>query len=174
MIIANDHRFRIPTRRIMRIEEAIKQKTPFKSERQKAVVNLIYTHNWLIGHQKTFFKSFDITLQQYNVLRILRGQYPNPISTSEIRDRMLDKMSDVSRIVDRLVKKELVIRRVCESDKRLVDVVTNQAGLSLLEQIDHINLEIDRLTASLTEEEATNLNGLLDKMRRSVSGEDRP
>lgn len=149
----------------MRLEEAIKQKTPFKNERQKALVNLIYTHNWLIGQQKAFFRSFDITLQQYNVLRILRGQHPNPISTSEIRDRMLDKMSDVSRIVDRLVKKELVLRRVCKSDKRLVDVMIAPGGLSLLAQIDEINAEQDLLTAPLTEAEAEQLNELLDKMR---------
>jgi DNA-binding MarR family transcriptional regulator len=153
----------------MRIEEAIKQKTPFKSERQKAVVNLIYTHNWLVGHQKAFFKAHDITLQQYNVLRILRGQHPNPISTSEIRDRMLDKMSDVSRIVDRLVKKELVIRQACKSDKRLVDVMIHENGLNLLKEIDAINAETELLTTSLSEEEAQQLNHLLDKMR-SISG----
>lgn len=149
----------------MRIEDAIKQKTPFKSERHKAVVNLIYTNNWLINQQKAFFKAHDITLQQYNVLRILRGQFPDPISTSEIRERMLDKMSDVSRIVDRLVKKELVSRRICESDKRLVDVVINQNGLHLLAEIDDINIETELLIASLSEDEARQLNCLLDKMR---------
>ncbi len=154
----------------MRIEEAIKQKTPFKSERQKAVVNLIYTHNWLVGQQKAFFKTYDITLQQYNVLRILRGQHPNPISTSEIRERMLDKMSDVSRIVDRLVKKDLVTRQVCKSDKRLVDVFIHENGLCLLDQIDEINAQTELLTSSLTEEEARQLNYLLDKMR-TVAGQ---
>ncbi len=149
----------------MKLEEAIKQRTPFRSERQKAAVNLIYTHNWLVARQKTYFKKFDITLQQYNVLRILRGQHPDPISTSEIRVRMLDKMSDVSRIVDRLVKKGLVVRRVCNSDKRLVDVLIHKEGLNLLSQIDGIDTEMDRVMGNLTQEEAAMFNHLLDKLR---------
>lgn len=155
----------------MKIEEAIKQKTPFRNERHKATVNLIYTHNWLIAQQKAFFRRFDITLQQYNVLRILRGQKPNPISTSDIRDRMLDKMSDVSRIVDRLVKKGLVERRICKSDKRLVDVFITKPGLSLLARIDAVNHEIENPFSTLTLEEAEQLNYLLDKVR-TLAGED--
>ncbi len=149
----------------MRLEEAIKQKTPFPSQRQRAVVNLLYTNNWLLTKQKSFFKPFDITLQQYNVLRILRGQHPKPISTSDIRDRMLDKMSDVSRIVDRLVKKGLVIRKICRSDKRLVDVIIHQQGLDLLERIDKVNDQMDDAFANLSSDEVAVLNDLLDKIR---------
>ena len=150
----------------MKLEEAIKQKVPFSSEWQKAAVNLIFTHNWLIGEYRDTFKPFGITLQQYNVLRILRGQSPNPISTSEIRDRMLDRMSDVSRIVDRLVRKKLVNRRICKTDKRLVDVVISEKGMQLLTELDHINQIVDNLLNNLNEEEAIQLNHLLDKMRK--------
>ncbi|MEL6843762.1 MAG: helix-turn-helix domain-containing protein, partial [Bacteroidota bacterium] len=100
-----------------RLEDEIKQKNPFKTAKERAIVNLLFTTSWLIAEQKKTFKPFGITLQQFNVLRILRGQYPDPISTSDIRDRMLDRMSDVSRIVNRLVKKRLVIRKPCKADK---------------------------------------------------------
>lgn len=152
----------------MKLEEEIQQKVPFRSEWQRVAVNILFTNNWLIAHQKNLFKPFDITLQQYNVLRILRGQHPEPISTSEIRNRMLDKMSDVSRIVERLVKKKLVVRRVCRSDKRLVDVFISQAGLELLEQLDHIDTDFDLLLQGLSREEAAKLNELLDKARQGM------
>ena len=149
----------------MRLEDAIKQKTPFRSPWAKATVNLIFTHNWLITRQKDLFKTFDITLQQYNVLRILRGQHPEPISTSEIRVRMLDRMSDVSRIVDRLVKKGLVSRKTCKADKRLVDVLINDSGLDLLHQMDQYDKEMDNMLGALTADEAEQLSTLLDKLR---------
>ncbi|MDX2283967.1 MAG: MarR family transcriptional regulator [Bacteroidia bacterium] len=149
----------------MNIEEAIKQRTPFRNPWHKLAVNLIYSHNWLMDHHKSSFKPYDITVQQYNVLRILRGQYPNPISTSDIRSRMLDKMSDVSRIVDRLVRKELLTRVVCPSDKRLVDVVITEKGLGLLKELDDLNNQMDLLARHLTHEEAELLSQLLDKMR---------
>ncbi|MCB0837361.1 MAG: MarR family transcriptional regulator [Bacteroidetes bacterium] len=149
----------------MKIEDAIQQKTPFKSIWQKTVVNLIYTHNFINNRHKDLFKPYGITPQQYNVLRILRGQFPKPMSTSCIRERMLDHMSDVSRIVDRLVKKDLVKRNVCKSDKRLVDVVIGKKGLEVLEEIDNkINI-LDELIGNLTEQEAETLNELLDKLR---------
>jgi DNA-binding MarR family transcriptional regulator len=149
----------------MKIEEAIQQKTPFKSVWQKTIVNLIYTHNYVNNLHKELFKPYGITPQQYNVLRILRGQFPEPISTSLIRERMLDRMSDVSRIVDRLVKKQLVQRSVCKSDKRLVDVLISQKGLNTLQEIDSkINI-LDTQMGSLTESEAETLNDLLDKIR---------
>jgi DNA-binding MarR family transcriptional regulator len=148
----------------MKIEEAINQKK-FKNEFQKATVNLIYTHNWINNKFKKFLKTFDITQQQFNVLRILRGQFPEPISTSTIRSRMLDKMSDASRIVDRLCKKGLVERQVCPTDKRLVDVIINEKGLELLSEIDEYQEEMDFAKNGLTAEEALQLSDLLDKMR---------
>lgn len=149
----------------MKLEDAIKQKTPFKSVKQKLIVNIIYTHNWLTDLQKDVFKPYGITPQQYNVLRILRGQYPNPVSTCVIRERMLDRMSDVSRIVDRLVKKELVVRRTCMEDKRLVDVFISENGMRLLASVDERNNQMDQLFSSLTELEAAQLSDLLDKLR---------
>jgi DNA-binding MarR family transcriptional regulator len=148
----------------MRLEEAIKQKSPFRNQWEKAAVNIIFTHNWMTNQQKQVFKKYGITLQQYNVLRILRGQHPKPISTSDIRNRMLDRMSDVSRIVDRLVKKDLVIRKICKSDKRLVDVVINDAGLELLSLIDSEE-HLKFMARSLSEAEAEKLNELLDRLR---------
>lgn len=149
----------------MNLEEAIKQKNPFRNSWHRGAVNLIYTHNWMLAKHKEMFKPHGITLQQYNVLRILRGQYPEPISTSNIRDRMLDRMSDVSRIVDRLVRKHLVARKVCQDDKRLVDVVITEDGLQLLKQLDEVANQIDNLLGNLDEAEMDELNRLLDKIR---------
>lgn len=151
----------------MKLEDAIQQRKPFSNPRQRMAVNLIYTSNWLISKQKEFFKKFDITVQQYNVLRILRGRHPKPISTSDIRGRMLDRMSDVSRIVDRLVKKDMVIRTTCKQDKRLVDVVITTHGLSLLSSIDAQWEEMDSLASTLSPEEVQIVNDLLDKFREN-------
>ncbi|MDP5170182.1 MAG: MarR family transcriptional regulator [Bacteroidia bacterium] len=149
----------------MKLEEAIQQKTPFRNARHRATVNLLFTTNWLVDLHKGMFKPYSITLQQFNVLRILRGSYPNPISTSNIRGRMLDKMSDVSRIVERLVKKGLVERTTCLEDKRLVDVKITEAGMALLSEIDAHPEDMDSLIMNLNEEEAEQLNLLLDKLR---------
>lgn len=148
----------------MKIEEAIKQKRPFRNLHQKAVVNLIYTTNWLTDRLREHLKPFDLTVQQYNVLRILRGA-GKPISTSDIRERLLDKMSDTSRMVDRLCQKDLAIRTVCPSDKRLVDVTLSDAGMKALEELDRISDEMDHILANLNEDEAGLLSNLLDKIR---------
>ena len=147
----------------MSIENDIQQ-AKFRNEHHKASVNLIYTSNWLMEKHKHLFDNADITPQQFNILRILRGAGV-PLSTLQIRQRMLDKMSDTSRIVDRLVKKELVQKVVCKTDRRLVDVTISEKGLSLLEKMDSCNDEMDASVGNLTEEEATTLNQLLDKLR---------
>jgi DNA-binding MarR family transcriptional regulator len=149
---------------IMKIEEAINQKH-FRNDWQRATINLLYTHNWVANQMKMLLKPYRITGQQFNVLRILRGQFPEPITTSVIRERMLDKMSDASRIVDRLCKKELVERKTCPNDKRLVDVLITEAGLELLQDIDLHTEKLDVAQRNLTEEEAIQLSNLLDKMR---------
>lgn len=149
----------------MSIEKDIQQ-TKFRNEYQKTVVNLIFTYNWMNEKTKQIFERGDITQQQYNILRILRGA-GKPLSTLQIRQRMLDKMSDTSRIVDRLVKKELVQKVICKTDRRLVDVTITDAGLQLLDQLDSYNEEMDALLGNITEEEAKMLNHLLDKIRRS-------
>lgn len=148
----------------MKIEEAIKQKRPFRNMHQKAVVNLIYTTNWLQDRLREHLKPFDITVQQYNVLRILRGAN-KPISTSDIRERLLDKMSDTSRMVDRLCQKGLVARSTCPSDKRLVDVVLTESGQQLLSEMDHLNDEMDNILGGLSDEQAHLLSDLLDLIR---------
>ena len=148
----------------MRLEEAIKQKT-FRSESQKLNVNFIYTYSWIINNQKPVFQQYGLTMQQYNVLRILRGNHPDPYSTHMIRDRMLDKMSDVSRIVDRLCKKGLVDSNQCSSDKRLVDVNITEKGLKLLKEMDKTVDLMERMFNNLSKEEQVKLNELLDKIR---------
>ena len=149
----------------MKLEQAIQQ-TSFTSDDQKLILNFIYTYNSFKEDQKNFFKPYGITPQQFNVLRILRGHYPKPYSTSEVRARMLDKMSDASRIVARLVKKSLVNRSTTKSDKRLVDVVISRQGLELLKSIDKpLDLYMAKTFARLTKVERQTLIKLLDKMR---------
>ncbi len=147
----------------MGIEKDIQQ-YQFRNDFQRAEVNLIFTCNWLNERIKQIIDEADITTQQYNILRILRGS-KKPLSTLQIRDRMLDKMSDTSRIVDRLIKKELVDKTICATDKRLVDISISAKGLHLLEQLDSRNSDIDNLLHNLTNEEALQLSHLLDKVR---------
>jgi len=149
----------------MGIQEDIKQKRAFKNEYQKAIVNLLFTFGWLQEKIRIAIEPFDITMQQYNVLRILRGSHPDPISTQEIRKRMLDKMSDVSRIVDRLILKKLVVKRICADDKRLVDVTISDAGLALLVNMESYEVKMNAITHAISEQEAAELNRILDKMR---------
>ena len=148
----------------MGIEKDIHQET-FRNARQKAMINLLYTYGWTIERIKNFLASEDITHQQYNILRILRGSSPEPLSTLQIRERMLDKMSDTSRIVDRLLAKELVKKCVCPKDKRLVDVTISDKGQKLLKKLDTEAANIDNVMNNLTESEAEQLSHLLDKLR---------
>jgi DNA-binding MarR family transcriptional regulator len=149
----------------MSIDKDIQQ-SKFRNEYHKTVVNLIFTYNWITEKTKQFFDKGDITSQQYNILRILRGA-GKPLSTLQIRQRMLDKMSDTSRIVDRLVKKELVQKVICKTDRRLVDVTITDTGLQLLEKLDSYNEQMDAMLSNLTEDDAKMLNQLLDKIRSS-------
>lgn len=138
----------------------------FRNEYQKAIVNLIYTYNWMNEQMKLIFDREDITSQQFNILRILRGA-GKPISTLQIRQRMLDKMSDTSRIVDRLILKQMVVKSICLDDKRLVDVSITQKGMKLLEKMDGFEKEMDAVLEPLNIDEAKTLNFLLDKIRSS-------
>ncbi len=150
----------------MGLEKDINQKH-FRNEWQKAMINLTFTHNWLSEKFKTFLDRFDLTSQQFNILRILRGA-AEPLSTLQIRERMLDKMSDTSRIVDRLILKGFVKKSTCNHDKRLVDVVITEAGLQVLSRIDEVSGEMDSIIMCLEEAEAAEINRLLDKMREGV------
>jgi len=147
----------------MSIEKDISQ-PKFRNEYQKGVINLIYTYNWLNEKMKALFDKEQITAQQFNILRILRGA-GKPISTLQIRQRMLDKMSDTSRIVDRLIVKGLVKKSVCPEDKRLVDVSITEKGSKLLEKMDMYEPEMDAVLGNLSTAETKTLNTLLDKIR---------
>ena len=147
----------------MTLENDINQHS-FRNEYQKSVLNLIYTFNWMNEKLNRTFERFEVTQQQFNILRILRGA-GKPLSTLQIRQRMLDKMSDTSRIVDRLIIKGLVKKAVSEGDRRLVDVQLTDKGKKLLQQMDSLNDEFDAVFRNLTVEEAAKLNELLDKIR---------
>jgi DNA-binding MarR family transcriptional regulator len=146
-----------------KIEDEIQQKK-FKTPYQKAVLNLIYTANWLQAKQQDFFKPFGLTGQQYNILRVLKGQHPKSISPTEIKSRMLDRNSDVSRLLERLVAKNFITKTVCPNDKRASDVNITQTGLDLLTEIEKHQKVLDGVL-TLTPEEANLLSDLLDKSR---------
>lgn len=148
----------------MKIEEEIRQSKKFKSPQQKAVINLIFTSNWLLNKQQDFFKPFGITAQQFNILRILKGQHPNSLSGTEIKSRMLDKNSDVSRMLDRLLLKNLIEKKTCPNDKRASDVFITQTGLELLDHLAKSQRQIDQIL-QLSDDEAEILSNLLDKSR---------
>jgi DNA-binding MarR family transcriptional regulator len=148
----------------MALENEINQ-TSFRSEDQKAIVNIIFTYHWVTEQVKSILADEDITMQQYNILRILRGSHPDPLSTLTIRERMLDKMSDTSRIVDRMLRKGLVVKRICTNDKRLVDVNLTEEGLIMLLRLDERMDAMDKISSGLNQEELKNLNHLLDKIR---------
>lgn len=147
----------------MAIEDEIKQQR-FKNAYQKLAINLMFTHSWLMNYTKSIFKKEDITPQQYNILRILRGSMPQPLSTMQIRDRMLDRMSDTSRIVDRLVIKKLVSKKICTEDNRLVDIHITNEGIKLLEKIDGIEDKIALFFDNISPNEAEQMSDMLDKL----------
>ena len=148
----------------MKIEEEIKQ-SKFRNAHQKAVINLLYTANWLLDKNASFFKEFGITNQQFNILRILRGQHPKKISGSEIKSRMIDKNSDVSRLLDRLLAKKLIEKTPCPNDKRAADVMISASGLAMLKSIDEKMDATDLEILKITPREAEQLNALLDQCR---------
>lgn len=148
----------------MKIEDEIFNKS-FKNNYNKIIVNVLFTYGWVSNMIKKQLNSHDITMQQYNALRILKGQYPNPTKVSIVKERMLDKMSDSSRIIDRLVQKELVTRCSSEKDRRIANVLITQKGLQLLEDVNlDENLE-SIINKNITYNDAGLLSDLLDKVR---------
>lgn len=143
------------------------QQAKFRNAFQKASINLIYTVGWMREKTKIIFDTEEITAQQFNILRILRGSFPQPLSTLQIREKMLEKMSDTSRIVDRLIAKGLVKKITCKKDRRLVDVIITDKGKKLLERLDTRQDEMDGVLDNLSEKEAAVLSDLLDKIRNS-------
>jgi len=149
----------------MRLEEEIVQ-TKFKNDFHKAVVNVIYTSNWCTAIHAKMLKPHGLTMQQFNILRILRGQHPKPATIRLLTERMLDKMSNASRLVEKLRVKGLVGRDTCSNDRRQVNVCITEAGLEMLSKLD---AEVDNMESNhlhnITEEEARELSRILDKMR---------
>ena len=150
----------------MSIEKDIQQ-AKFITSRHKALVNILFTYGWELERIKKIVETENITHQQYNILRILRGSYPNPLSTLQIRERMLDKMSDTSRMVDRLIIKHLAVKTVSRRDRRLVDVVISEEGLTLLKKIESRVDIVSEVMSNVSEDEAEQLSNLLDKVRSS-------
>lgn len=150
----------------MSIENDIKQKK-FRSAYQRLTINIVYTANWMLYQQMELLREFDLTAQQYNVLRILRGQHPSPMKVNAIADRMLDKTSNASRLVDKLLAKELLVRKSCESDRRAVDVLITGKGLELLKEIDPLVIDLENEMDVITPEEAEMVSKILDRIRKS-------
>ena len=148
----------------MKIEDAIKQKE-FKSEHQKLLINILYTANWLNNETLKALKPFGVSPQQCNVLRILKGQYPNSISVNNIIDRMLDKSSNASRLVDKLKQKDLVEREVCTNDRRQVDIKITAKGLKLLNEIGEKLDNLNGFKETITKEDAKKMSAFLDQIR---------
>jgi DNA-binding MarR family transcriptional regulator len=148
----------------MRIDEEI-QSSKFDDNYHKLVINISYTDGWLGNLFRCKFERYNLTQQQFNILRILRGQYPKPATVNLLKERMIDKMSDASRIVDRLVQKGFVSRCTNNKDRRAVDIRISEIGLDILNKMDSEFRAKDFLQKNLTEEEAGQLSELLDKMR---------
>jgi DNA-binding MarR family transcriptional regulator len=148
----------------MRLGKHIHQNRKFRNEHHKSVVNLILTGNWVNEQMKNLIASTGITTQQYNILRILQGS-TKPLTILQIRERMLDKMSDTSRLVDRLIQKELVVKKVNKIDKRLVDIYISAKGKRFLSSLEKIASSIDDIARNLNQKEARLLNQSLDKVK---------
>ena len=148
----------------MKLEEEIGQKK-FKSDIQKMLINIMYTSNWLQYKFSEILKKYEITIQQFNILRILRGQHPSPARMQLLQERMLDKMSNASRLVERLRKKNLVSRNICKNDRRAVDVKITELGLALLQELDSMELEWQKRFKKMDAKDITKLNLILDNLR---------
>ena len=147
----------------MKIKDAIKQNKDFKDNCHEAMVNLHFTSGWLTQMNSKIVEPHNLSMQQYNVLRILRGQHPKSVTVKFIIERMLDKSSNASRLVDKLLAKGLVERTQSPEDRRRVDIMISKKGLELLKKLavdfDNVNKNLN-----LTEKEARSLSDLLDKM----------
>lgn len=150
--------------RKVKIEEAIKQKK-FDSDVQKAYLNIIYTAGWLQSKMKDLIRNYGITSQQYNVLRILRGKYPHHANPKEIKDVMLDKNPDLTRLCDRMLKLGYIERAICESNRRKMNIVITEKGLALLEELDPIVLKYFQQISSAAKIDFSMLSDMLDELR---------
>ena len=152
----------------MKLEDELKM-TNFKNELQKAHLNIMFSASWLKTQVNQYLKNFHLSPEQYNVLRILRGQKGNPLCVKEITCRMLDRNSNTTRIIDKLEQKNLVIRQVSETDRRELRILITENGLNLLQELDEMVDFQYALFSNLTNEDAETLNRILDKMREKSS-----
>lgn len=133
---------------------------------RSTVINLFFSHNWIKDELLLQLKIFDLSLEQFNVLRILRGQKGNPINLQDIQERMISKMSNTTRLVDKLIKKKFVKRSICKENRRKVEIVITDLGLETLKHVDPLIASTEKnVTRNLTEEELKQLNKLLIKLR---------
>jgi len=154
----------VDTTNTIKLEHEIKQER-FKDESGKAVINVLVTADRVSSGISSLLKPFGVSSEQYNVLRILRGQYPEPSTLSLITERMISKTSNSTRLVEKLRQKKLVERNQCDENRRRVDILITRQGLTLLEELDPIMDESNRRMRNLTVKETKELNRLLDKMR---------
>lgn len=152
----------------MRIEDEIRQKA-FKSEYQKALINIQFTSIWLVSRQNKLLKPFNVSIQQFNILRILKGQYPNAVSLKLLTERMIDKMSNTSRLVEKLRTKGMVKREVCPENRRQVDIIITKKGLQFVEKLSQVIDEEVRRYRFIPEADAKELNRILDDFRTPES-----
>ncbi len=134
----------------------------FPNDKIKAIINIKYTANWINSNENEFFRPYGISPQQFNILRILRGA-KEPIKVQTIKDRMIERAPNATRLMDKLCDKKLIGRVRCDHDRRVVFISIKEEGLQLLSEIDQ-NIKLDFLD-NLTEEEAATLSSLLDKIR---------
>jgi MarR family 2-MHQ and catechol resistance regulon transcriptional repressor len=146
----------------MEIGQVIKSK--FRNARHKAVVNLRYTSNYIGNIQNSYMAQYDLSMPQFNILRILRGAN-DAISVNTVKDRMVEKSPNTTRLMDKLIDKGLMERVRCEEDRRVVYVSITKAGLDLLAKIDEDSESKLDVSGNLTEAEAEQLSALLDKLR---------
>lgn len=149
----------------MRIEEEIKQ-SKFNDQFHKAAINLLFSASWLNHINAEALKPFKISNQQFNILRILKGTHPEPVSVKLLTERMIDKMSNASRLVDKLKTKKLVERTSCPMDRRKVDVRITEQGLKVVgEATTALETIMKKKMSNISETEAKQLSDLLDKLR---------
>lgn len=146
------------------LERLIQQRVPFKSDKARTEVGLMILAGMLQHDMNRYFKPFGITSQQYNVLRILRGQYPKPAPINVIKERVIDKNCDASRIVDRLVNLQLAEKTSNARDKRITDVVITSKALALMEKVDAEFYNKNCIAYTLNDEDTKTFNALIDKM----------
>lgn len=148
----------------MRIEDEIHQKE-FTDDYRRLLVNLLFTNNWVNQQVMPFFKHLGLTLQQHNVLAILRGQHPEPVCFGDIQNRMVDRNSNVTRLIDKLIEKGFATRDICQANRRMIEVRLTEKGMKKLQEVDDRFPELLEHFHNLSQEEALLVSNKLDKLR---------